>query len=175
MTALRLILLPALVAALRVHDDEEKDMQAYTAGTPQNTVGCELAKCQYCLQQGVLGADPDLVEPFKSLIDNDFMKGACGDFMEVDCTTCPTYAAPEEFLAIVQEPAFISPGAQANLEAEEAAEKAEVGMIFEEASAPSGEVMETDGFGQAELETLAPLESVEEIDADLDQLPLARM
>jgi hypothetical protein len=129
MTALRLILLPALVAALRVHDDEEKDMQAYTAGTPQNMVGCELAKCQFCLQQGVLGADPDLVEPFKSLIDNDFMKGACGDFMEVDCTTCPTYAAPEEFLAIVQEPAFISPGAQANLEAEEAAEKAEVGTL----------------------------------------------
>ena len=48
-------------------------------------------------------------------------------------------------------------------------------MIFEEASAPSGEVTETDGFGQAELETLAPLESVEEVDADLDQLPLARM
>ena len=48
-------------------------------------------------------------------------------------------------------------------------------MIVEESSAPSGEVIETDGFEQAGLETLAPLESIEEVDADVDQLRLARM
>lgn len=48
-------------------------------------------------------------------------------------------------------------------------------MIFEEAPAPSGEVIETDDVEQAGLETLAPLESVEETDADVDQLRLARM
>lgn len=96
--------------------------------------------------------------------------------VKVDCTTCPTYTARQEFFAIFQEPASISPEAQANLEAEQAVEKAEVEeMIFEEAPAPSGEVIETDDVEQAGLETLAPLESVEETDADVDQLRLARM
>ena len=88
MTASRFVTFPAVVAALRVHD--EPGVTRHIAGTPQHDVGCQLHAYMYCARDSMLGEDQALLDMFSGLVSEDalrnFMHQSC-DNSKIDCST----------------------------------------------------------------------------------------